>query len=208
MFRIGPAAKPRRSRRPLVTDHQRACGSSSTDDVATSQSDSGSAATGNAGNTGGNATGSTGGADTNGTGGAEHTTTGGTGGSAGNAPIDASAGGRSGGPSTADAMTIDVQPDGPWKVAPLPAVGTPGVVYLSRSSADESGAVRQDRWPFQEWTHAQRRELQRKAARHQRRLLRQGPRRAHLHRSRIRSAARTSSSSPTPGSTTSKIRRP
>ena len=53
----------------------------------------------------------------------------GTGGSGGTALVDAGSGGKSSSTPTSDA-TIDVQPDGPWKVAPLPAAG-PGVVYLS-----------------------------------------------------------------------------
>jgi hypothetical protein len=54
----------------------------------------------------------------------------GSGGAGGSALVDAGSGGRSGSTPISDA-TIAVQPDGPWKVAPLPAVGAPGITYLS-----------------------------------------------------------------------------
>src|SRR5258706_1106827 len=108
-----------------------ACGSSSPDDAARSESGGGGMMIGAAGNAGSNAVGSAGGTGTSGGGAAGRASTGGAGGAGGNALVDAGNGGRSGSTATADATTIDVQTDGPWKVAPLPAVGTPGIVYLS-----------------------------------------------------------------------------
>jgi hypothetical protein len=106
-----------------------ACGSSSSDG-APGESGGGGVETGVTGSAGGNTVGSAGGAGSSGAGAAGNVGMGGAGGHAGTALMDAGNGGRSGSSPVGDA-TIDVQPDGPWKVAPLPAVGTPGVVYLS-----------------------------------------------------------------------------
>jgi hypothetical protein len=103
----------------------------------------GDTSTGAAGSTGSDTTGSAGNTSTaepSGSGGnlgeggvaaAGHGGSGGTPGQSGNATPDAGHTGSGGSIYTGDAATIDVQIDGNWKVAPLPAVGTPGVTYLS-----------------------------------------------------------------------------
>jgi hypothetical protein len=88
-------------------------------------------ATGSAGSTVAGGMTGTGGSAGAGTGAAGHVGSGGAQGQGGNVPPDAGSGGKTGPIYTGDASTIDVQIDANWKVAPLPAVGTPGVVYLS-----------------------------------------------------------------------------
>jgi hypothetical protein len=110
-----------------------ACGSSSSDaasdESGASAGDMTMSAASNAG--GGDESGANGGAG--GASAAGHSGTAiaaGAGGSGASAVADA---GHDAKPSTAPITdaTIAVQPDGPWKAAPLPAVGTPGITYLS-----------------------------------------------------------------------------
>jgi hypothetical protein len=112
-----------------------ACSSAS--DSPADEGSAGDGSIGSAGNAAGDMSGSAGATDTggsSGTGGAAaagHSGSGGTPGQGGSATPDAGHGGNGGSIYTGDAATIDVQIDGNWKVAPLPAVGTPGVTYLS-----------------------------------------------------------------------------
>jgi len=106
-----------------------ACGSSSPD-AAPDDPTTGSAGSITMGSTGGDASASAGAGGTSAVGAAGHAGSNvGAGGSGGTPLVDAGSGGKSSATPTSDA-TIDIQPDGPWKVASLPAAG-PGVVYLS-----------------------------------------------------------------------------
>jgi NPCBM/NEW2 domain len=111
-----------------------ACGGSSSDVAPDESGESGGGmVTGGAGNAAGGMAGPAGGAGSSGGGTAGHVDpvgAGGAGGAGGSAIVDAGSGGKSGSMPISDA-TIAVQPDGPWKVAPLPAVGSPGIMYLS-----------------------------------------------------------------------------
>src|SRR5258706_427530 len=101
------------------------CGSSS-QDVAPDDPATGGAGAITTGNAGGDESASTGAGGASSVGAAGQAgSTAGTGGSGGTALVDAGSGGKSSSTPTSDA-TIDVQPDGPWKVAPLPASG-PGI---------------------------------------------------------------------------------
>jgi hypothetical protein len=101
-------------------------------DTSTGTAGSAGDATGSAGSTvTGGTTGTGGSLGAGGIGTAGHGGSGGAPGQGGSVTPDAGSGGRQGAIYMGDAATIDVQIDANWKVAPLPAVGTPGVTYLS-----------------------------------------------------------------------------